>query len=303
MKKSSIKNKKTLKKYLNSIFPYGYILPIGIIIVAFSVLPIIMSIFFSFTKYNIMQPPEFIGLENYKSLFTDKALMESIKNTIRFSVVTVPIQTILSLLLATWVVRGTSGRISNIVKGAFFIPVLSSMVLIGMVWKSLLNGDASPINQFLSLFGVNATNWLGSSKTALNTLMMIAVWKNVGYFMVLYIAALMDIPNSYYEAAKVDGSSIWRVLKDITVPLLKPTTIMIVFLGIIRSLQVFDLVYTLTGGGPGMSTMTVVMHAYNLNFKSFNSGYAMAVANVLFLIIAIISILQKTLLKRDKSSL
>lgn len=303
MKKSSIKNKKTLKKYLNSIFPYGYILPIGIIIVAFSVLPIIMSIFFSFTKYNIMQPPEFIGLENYKSLFTDKALMESIKNTIRFSVVTVPIQTILSLLLATWVVRGTSGRISNIVKGAFFIPVLSSMVLIGMVWKSLLNGDASPINQFLSLFGVNAANWLGSSKTALNTLMMIAVWKNVGYFMVLYIAALMDIPNSYYEAAKVDGSSTWRVLKDITVPLLKPTTIMIVFLGIIRSLQVFDLVYTLTGGGPGMSTMTVVMHAYNLNFKSFNSGYAMAVANVLFLIIAIISILQKTLLKRDKSSL
>lgn len=303
MKKSSIKNKKTLKKYLNSIFPYGYILPIGIIIVAFSVLPIIMSIFFSFTKYNIMQPPEFIGLENYKSLFTDKALMESIKNTIRFSVVTVPIQTILSLLLATWVVRGTSGRISNIVKGAFFIPVLSSMVLIGMVWKSLLNGDASPINQFLGLFGVNAANWLGSSKTALNTLMMIAVWKNVGYFMVLYIAALMDIPNSYYEAAKVDGSSTWRVLKDITVPLLKPTTIMIVFLGIIRSLQVFDLVYTLTGGGPGMSTMTVVMHAYNLNFKSFNSGYAMAVANVLFLIIAIISILQKTLLKRDKSSL
>lgn len=303
MKKSSIKNKKTLKKYLNSIFPYGYILPIGIIIVAFSVLPIIMSIFFSFTKYNIMQPPEFIGLENYKSLFTDKALMESIKNTIRFSVVTVPIQTILSLLLATWVVRGTSGRISNIVKGAFFIPVLSSMVLIGMVWKSLLNGDASPINQFLSLFGVNAANWLGSSKTALNTLMMIAVWKNVGYFMVLYIAALMDIPNSYYEAAKVDGSSTWRVLKDITVPLLKPTTIMIVFLGIIRSLQVFDLVYTLTGGAPGMSTMTVVMHAYNLNFKSFNSGYAMAVANVLFLIIAIISILQKTLLKRDKSSL
>ncbi|SHH88807.1 multiple sugar transport system permease protein [Clostridium collagenovorans DSM 3089] len=303
MKKSSIKNKKTLKKYLKSIFPYGYIIPIGIIIVAFSVLPIIMSIFFSFTKYNIMQPPEFIGLENYKSLFTDKALMESIKNTIRFSVVTVPIQTILSLLLATWVVRGTSGRISNIVKGAFFIPVLSSMVLIGMVWKSLLNGDASPINQFLGLFGLNAANWLGSSKTALNTLMMIAVWKNVGYFMVLYIAALMDIPNSYYEAAKVDGSSTWRVLKDITVPLLKPTTIMIVFLGIIRSLQVFDLVYTLTGGGPGMSTMTVVMHAYNLNFKSFNSGYAMAVANVLFLIIAIISILQKTLLKRDKSSL
>lgn len=303
MKKSSIKNKKTLKKYLNSIFPYGYVLPIGIIICAFYVLPIIMSIFFSFTKYNIMQPPEFIGLENYKSLFTDKALIESIKNTIRFSVVTVPIQTILSLLLATWIVRGTSGRISNIVKGAFFIPVLSSMVLIGMVWKSLLNGDASPINQFLGLFGVNAANWLGSSKTALNTLMMIAVWKNVGYFMVLYIAALMDIPNSYYEAAKVDGSSTWRVLKDITVPLLKPTTIMIVFLGIIRSLQVFDLVYTLTGGGPGMSTMTVVMHAYNLNFKSFNSGYAMAVANVLFLIIAIISILQKTLLKRDKSSL
>lgn len=290
------------KNIIKKIKPYGYILPLGILLCAFYVVPIIMSIFFSFTKYNIMAPPTFIGFDNYTKLFADKTLITAIGNTVKFSAVVVPIQTILALVMAVWINKRSESMAAKFAKGAIFIPVLSSMVLIGMVWKSLLSGDASPINQLLSVVGLSASNLLGNSKTALPTLMFISIWKNVGYFMVIYISALMDVPKSYYEASTVDGANKWQEFKNITLPLLKPTTIMVVFLGVIWSLQVFDLVYTLTGGGPGMSTMTIVMHAFNLNFKNFNSGYAMAVANVLFLLIAIASILQKTLIKKDKST-
>ena len=290
------------KNIIKKIKPYGYILPLGILLCAFYVVPIIMSIFFSFTKYNIMAPPTFIGFDNYAKLFADKTLITAIGNTVKFSAVVVPIQTILALVMAVWINKRSESMAAKFAKGAIFIPVLSSMVLIGMVWKSLLSGDASPINQLLSVVGLSASNLLGNSKTALPTLMFISIWKNVGYFMVIYISALMDVPKSYYEASTVDGANKWQEFKNITLPLLKPTTIMGVFLGVIWSLQVFDLVYTLTGGGPGMSTMTIVMHAFNLNFKNFNSGYAMAVANVLFLLIAIASILQKTLIKKDKST-
>lgn len=301
-KKTDVTSKK-MKSRLKKLKPYGYIMPLGILLCTFYVLPIIMSVFFSFTKYNIMAPPTFIGFDNYSKLLEDKTLITSIVNTMKFSIVVVPIQTILSLLLAVWINSRASSRAAKFAKSAIFIPVLSSMVLIGMLWKSLLSGDTSPINQILSIFGLSATNLLGNSKTALPTLMFISIWKNVGYFMVIYISALMDVPKSYYEASRVDGATKWQEFKSITLPLLKPTTIMVVFLGVIWSLQVFDLVYTLTGGGPGMSTMTIVMHAYNLNFKNFNSGYAMAVANVLFFIIATASIVQKTFIKKDKSTL
>ncbi|MCC0630046.1 sugar ABC transporter permease [Clostridioides sp. ES-S-0108-01] len=289
------------KKIKLNIKPYMYILPLGIILVSFYVLPIIMSIYFSFTKYNIISPATFIGLENYKKLFTDEILKVSIMNTIKFTVVVVPCQTILSLILAVWITGKGSSKIASFAKGAIFIPVLSSMVLIGMVWRALLNGEGSIIYQILGTFGIESSKLLGDSKTALPTLMFISMWKNIGYFMVIYISAIMNLPKHCYEVAKVDGATKFQEFIKITVPLLKPTTIMVVFLGSIWSLQVFDLVYTVTGGGPGISTMSIVMHAFNLNFKNFNSGYAMTVANVLFLLIAVVSILQNKLVKRDNS--
>ncbi|HBF3262912.1 TPA: sugar ABC transporter permease [Clostridioides difficile] len=293
-------NSKRKKTKLN-IKPYMYILPLGIILVAFYVIPIIMSIYFSFTKYNIISPATFIGLENYKKLFTDETLKVSIINTIKFTVVVVPCQTILSLILAVWITEKGNSKIASFAKGAIFIPVLSSMVLIGMVWRALLNGEGSIIYQVLGTFGIESSKLLGDSKTALPTLMFISMWKNIGYFMVIYISAIMNLPKHCYEVAKVDGATKLQEFIKITVPLLKPTTIMVVFLGSIWSLQVFDLVYTVTGGGPGISTMSIVMHAFNLNFKNFNSGYAMTVANVLFLLIAVVSILQNKLVKRDNS--
>ncbi|KDR95822.1 multiple sugar transport system permease protein [Peptoclostridium litorale DSM 5388] len=288
--------------WLKKFGAYGYILPIGLLLTSFYVIPIIMSIVLSFTKYNIMTSPKYIGFSNYTSLLKDRMFLASLKNTLLFTAVVVPVQTFLSLMMAVWLTGRKKSKIAEILKGVMFIPVISSMVLIGIVWRILLNGDFSPLNYLFTLAGMTPPSWLGSTNLALPTMMMIAVWKNVGYFMVIYIAGIMDIPRSYYEAANVDGASKWHEFWHITLPLLKPSTILVVFLGCIWSFQIFDLVYTLTGGGPGMATMTLVLHIYNVSFKQFNTGYAMAVANVLFFIIALISILQRKFLRKDQSS-
>lgn len=285
------------KNYNNKFKPYLYVLPLGILLISFYVVPIIMSMYFSFTKYNIMAPASFIGLKNYEMILKDKTLKTAIWNTLKFAIFVVPIQTTLALVIANWVTSWKENKAAKFVKAVIFIPVISSMVLIGIVWRILLNGETSLINQIIGLVGIPAQNFLGNKNLALPTLMAIYIWKNTGYFIVIYISALMDIPKTYYEASQVDGANRLEQFKKITLPILKPTTVMVIFLGIIWSLQVFDLVYTLTGGGPGMATMTIVMHAYNLNFKQFNSGYAMAVANVLFFIIALLSIIQKKLIK------
>ncbi|MEG0128173.1 MAG: sugar ABC transporter permease [Clostridium sp.] len=293
-----MKNKNLLKK----LSPYGYILPIGIILFSFYVIPMIMSLYFGFTEYNGNTPAEFIGLANYKDLITDSMFKDSLKNTLIFSVVSVPLQTFIALGFAVWLTSKQS-KLHNFVKGIIFIPVISSMILIGIIWKVILTSDSSPLNLIFTMFGATPPNWIGDPHLTLFTLIAISVWKNVGYFVVIYVAGIMDIDRNVYEAARLDGAGKIREFKDITLPLLKPTTIMVVFLGIIWSFQTFELVYYMTGGGPGTRSMTMVLDIYNLAFKQFNVGYAMAVANVLLLVIAIISILQRTLLKRDKSTI
>ncbi|KMT22096.1 ABC-type sugar transport system, permease component [Clostridium cylindrosporum DSM 605] len=279
-----------------------YILPIGIILFSFYIIPMIMSMVFGFTKYNIMSPAEFIGLENYKGLLTDTMFKDSLKNTLIFSLVSVPFQTIIALIFAVWLTSKES-KFYNFVKGVIFIPVISSMLLISVIWKVFLNLQTSPINMIFNIFGATPPNWLGNPSIVLFTLIAINIWKNIGYFVVIYVSAIMDVDRNVYEAAKLDGVNKLQEFKDITLPLLKPTTIMVVFLGVIWSFQTFDLIYNLTGGGPGTRTMTLVLNIYNLSFKDFNAGYAMSVANVLLFIIATVSILQKTLLKRDKSTI
>jgi len=281
--------------------PYGFIGPLGLILFAFYAVPILLSLYFSFTDYNIIKNPNFIGISNYMDLLEDKTFKASLGNTFIFTMGVVPAQTILSLIMASWLVERGRSRLTEFVKGAMFIPVISSMVLVSIVWRILLNGGGSPLNMIFNFLNIAQPNWLGDSSIVLLVLMGITVWKNTGYFMILYIAGLMEIPQNYREAARVDGAGRLRVFYHITLPLLAPTTIMVVFLGIVWSLQTFDLIYTLTGGGPGNASMTLVLHIYNNAFKNFNAGYAMTMANILLFFSAVAAILQKRLLKREKS--
>ena len=174
-----------------------------------------------------------------------------------------------------------------------FIPVISSMILVGMVWKFLLSTDNGIVNMILTFLRLPRINWLGTQNTAMISICMTSIWKNVGYFLVIYYAGIMEIPLSYYESAKVDGASRWQEFFYITLPSIKPITYLVVTLGTIWSFQVFDLVYSMTGGGPGRSTLTLVLIIYQYAFKQYKMGYACAVSFVLFLLVLLVSAMQK----------
>ncbi len=294
---------KKRRKFLSTIAPYGYVMPISLILLTFVVGSVVISLAFSFTKYNLLQDPEFIQFDNYKRMLTDPKMHMAVANTLKVMVMVVPLQVVLSVLFAVLVASRKHTLIGKICKAAIFIPVISSNAVVGTVWKTMLNGRVPVFSDLFALFGIDTGMLLGSSTTAIVTVAMIMVWKSFGYYMVLNLSTLMSIPDSYYEAAKVDGGGRLQRLIYITLPLMKPAIIMDVFLSVVSSLQSFDLIYTMTGGGPANSTTTMVLYAYNLTFKTGKAGYAMAVSNVLFLVVLAVMILQKGFMKREASEI
>lgn len=273
---------------------YLYILPAFLFIIVFSVIPIIMTFFYSFNRFNIIQPMKYIGLNNYIKLLRDPFVIASIRNTLIYVAIVVPLQTIFALIIAALITsRKKGGSWTGFVKSALFIPVISSMVLIGTLWKMMYNPQVGFINQFLSLFSISPVNWLGSKNLALFSVCIVSIWKDVGYFLVIYIAAILDIPVTLYEASRVDGANWGKQFFYITLPMLKPITFLVVTLGTIWSFQVFDLVYIMTGGGPGTATVTLVSTIYNVAFREYSMGYACSIAMFLSLIIIVISLIQK----------
>ena len=262
-----------------------YVLPSFILIIGFCVIPIFMSGYFSFTSYNIMTPPKFVGLENYMKVFQDSYVADAAKNTLLYVAMTVPIQTILALVFAAFLAYKMQTKTGGLLRSLMFIPVIASAVTAGTIWRIILNTDGGLLNSILNFLHIDSVNWLGSTKTALISICIVAIWKNVGYFLVIYYAGIMGISRDLYEAAKVDGATSIQQFFKITMPMLKPITYLVVTLGIIWSFQVFDLSYLMTGGGPGRSTVTLVMGIYNAAFKQYKMGYACAMAMLLLAII------------------
>ena len=273
-----------------------YILPSLVLILVFSVVPILMSLYFSFTKYNVLQPPQWTGLDNYIRLFRDPYVRASLKNTVVFTVITVPLQTAGSLVLAAVIAELFHNKFGNFVKSSLFVPVIASAILVGTLWFTLLS-PRGVVNSIIHAFGLPSVNWLGGKLTSMLSVCIVSVWKNVGYFLVIYFAGIMDIPRSLYEAAEVDGANAFQRFFKITLPGLSSVTFLVVTLGTIWSFQGFDLVYTMTGGGPGTSAVTRVLTTYNAAFKEYNMGYASAVAMLMFVFVLAVSGLQKLLLK------
>lgn len=254
-----------------------------------------MNVYFSFTKYNVLQPAEFVGLNNYIRMFKDSYIWASLKNTAIFTFITVPVQTMLSLIFAAVIAELFCSRFGDFVKSSLFIPVIASSILVGTLWSILLS-PTGVVNSILGIFGIPSINWLGGKFTSLFSICITSIWKNVGYFLVIYYAGIMNIPRSLYEAAEVDGASPIQRFLYITWPSLSSVTFLVVTLGTIWSFQVFDLVYTMTGGGPGMSTVTLVLTIYNTAFKEYNMGYASAIALLMFVFVLLISFLQKLMM-------
>lgn len=278
-----------------------YVLPSFVLLLIFCLIPIAMSAYYSFTDYNVMKAPSFTGIANYLKIFQDAYFVASLKNTLLYVCITVPIQTILSLVFAAFLARKMSTmRTGGFLRSVMFIPVIASAVTAGTIWRIIYSADNGLLNSFLGIFHIPAVNWLGNTDTALISICVVAIWKNVGYFLVIYYAGIMGISRDLYESSAVDGATPWQQFWKITFPMLKPITYLVVTLGIIWSFQVFDLSYLMTGGGPGKATVTLVMSIYNAAFKQHRMGYACAQAMFLLIVVVVINVIEDKVFKEDK---
>ncbi|UFU06434.1 carbohydrate ABC transporter permease [Ruania halotolerans] len=276
----------------------GYLMPSLIVLAVVIVAPIGMSAYFSLTDYSLLGEPQWAGLQNYGDLLSDTGFRQAMWQTFVYTVISVPLQTVLALVIAAVIARRLRNRFGGFIRSALFIPVIAAMVIIGSVWRYLLGTEDGLVNSILGLVGINNVNWLGEATTALIVVALVTVWKNIGYFLVIYYAGMLDIPEDLYEASSIDGAGGVRQFWSITVPSLRPVTFLVVILGTIWSFQVFDLVYAMTGGGPGGGTVTLVMAIYNTGFENMQMGYASAMAMVLFVIVFLVSFTQRVLLSR-----
>jgi len=291
LRTGKISNKNFVKASKNGISVLFFLSPTLVIFLTFIIFPVFFSFYLSFQHWNMFSAEQsYVGLENYIRMFGDSEFWEVLKNTLIYTIGTVPFNMVLSLLAAYVLNRKLIGK--KIIRTAFFAPVIISPVAAAVIWRWMYDPNFGLINYVLSFFGIKGPNWLNDPNSAMFALILMAVWKTFGINMVLFSAGLQGIPESYYEAAEIDGAGRWSKFWKITIPLLSPTTFFIMVMSIIGSFQVFDIVYVLTSGGPLGSTKVLVFYLYEHAFKFFEMGYASAVAYVLFTILIILTLLQ-----------
>jgi multiple sugar transport system permease protein len=277
---------------------FGYIYggPVIIAFLVFNLYPMALGLYLSFTKWDILSPPTFNGLNNWADLLKDDLLWRAVLQTLYYAVASVAGATALSIALAL----ALNQRLKTIgfYRTFFFLPAVTSLVAIAMVWRWIYNTEFGVLNAFLGSLGINPVNWLGDPVLAMPAVILMSIWRSAGFNTVLFLAGLQGVPQEYYEAAEIDGASKWDRFVHITLPLISPTTFFVVVNGLIGSWQVFDQVYILTRGGPLLSTVTVVYLIYSNGFEWYKTGYASAMAYGLFLIIILLTAIQFRLQKR-----
>lgn len=271
---------------------YLFILPTFVGYTAFVVGPILAAIGLSFTQYDILSPPSFAGLDNYRALLHDTRLHTIYGNTIYFTVVSVFFNIGLGLLLAVLINRKMPSALRYFLRSAYFFPVLVAHVYIAIIWQFLYQQDTGVINYYLGQVGISAIPWLSSQTWAMPSVIIMDVWKNTGFAMLVCLAGLQNVPQVYYEAAEIDGASAWNRFRNITLPLISPTLFFLVVIFGIGALQVFDSIIVLTNGGPGDATRSIVMYLREVAFDNFQMGYGSAVAVTLFLMIMALTLVQ-----------
>jgi multiple sugar transport system permease protein len=260
--------------------------------------PLIGAIALSFTHYDMMSPPRLVGFSNYARLISDARLAVVYKNTALFAVAAVVLTVCIGTLLGVAVNKRLPGFLKYILRTAYFFPVLVGMIYAAMVWKFLFNRDLGVVNYYLHFFNVPPIAWLTSSTWAIWSVIFVYVWKNVGFTMLTTLAGLQNISQELYEAARIDGAKPHQMLFRITVPLLSPVILFNATITMINTLQEFDSIVALTNGGPGDASRTVVMYIYDKAFRSFDMGYASAIAVSLFIVISMVTLFQLLVSRR-----
>ena len=275
--------------------------PAILVLGIFLILPIIYAVFLAFYKVRILGEVSYklIGLKNFIRISGDERVWIALKNTAEYVAIVVPIQTILALLLA--VILNSKLKGTNWFRIIFFLPTITSSAVLTLIFMWVYNSNGL-LNNFLSLIGLPTYNWLETPSVALKAIMLMNIWSTAPFFMVIYLAALQDIPETLYEAATIDGASRWDKFVYITLPFLKSVTFFIIVISIIGTFQLFDQSYILSrgSGGPNNSTLTVVLLIYQYAFKSLDIGYAAALAMGLALVIMIVTLIQRYWFREER---
>lgn len=285
---------KYIEKHINSQKAAAtlFLLPAIAGIIVFIIIPLICSFGLSFTKWDLLNDISFVGLDNYKLIFSEKLFLKILLNTVVFAISTSIFGVIIPLILAA--VLNSKIRGSEFFKTAYFLPFITPMIVIAIVWSWIFDPNIGFLNQILKL----NINWLYDTQFALPALIAVSVWKLIGYNMIIFLSSMTSISNSLFEAAKIDGANSVQTFTKITIPMLSPAVFFVVIITAINSFQVFDLIYLMTEGGPFDSTNVLVYAIYKNAFEFFNVGKASAIAYVLFAIILILTLIQWNLRKK-----
>jgi multiple sugar transport system permease protein len=272
------------------LIPYIFIAPNMIVFTVFIFVPILFAFYISLTEWSLIGTPEFIGLGNYLAMAQDGQFWRSLYNTLIYTIGTVPTSIALGLLVAIGLNRKLPGL--ALLRSVFFVPVIISLVAVALIASWMFNDNYGVINAALGAVGLEGVPWLSSATWAMPSLVITTLWIRMGFCMVIYLAALQSIPLELYHAAQVDGANSWKQFRHITWPLLGPTTFLLLILNVIYSLHVFDLIYVMTGGGPGFSTTVLVQYIYQMAFQESQMGYASAVGVVLYVLLLVFTVFQ-----------
>ncbi|NGP46430.1 sugar ABC transporter permease [Bacillaceae bacterium SIJ1] len=277
---------KSEKKWI----PYAFLLPNMLIFAIFVGLPAIFGVVYAFTEWNGLSDPVFIGIENFVTIFTDDEFWSMLVRTMLYVIFVVPLTVMSALALAWLLTRGLKG--SGFFRAVFFLPVMISFIVSGLIWNWILQTDTGLINFLLNTMNIGSVEWLSNSFFANLSVVMVTIWSRVGFFMLIFVAGLQSISPALYEAAEIDGAGPWKKFLKVTIPMLRPITLLVIILSFIEFFKTFALVVSLTGGGPINATTYYVQYTYDTAFELGNFGLGSALSLVLFVIMAIVTLVQ-----------
>lgn len=277
--------------------PYLLVSPYLVFVLLFVLFPVLFCFFLTFNKWNIISPMKFIGVDNYSRLFQDRLFWKAIGNTLKFLLLHIPLQLAVSLFLAYLLHQKI--RAAAFFRTSFFMPVIVSGVVVTILWQQILGYDSGLINRALMSMGMNKLGWLVAPELAIYSIAIMATWKNLGLYVILFLIGLQTVPAQYYEAAKMEGATRWQQFYHITLPMINPTIFMVVILSTIGGFSLFIEPYIMTGGGPLNTTLSAVLYIYKQAFQYYNMGYSATLGFFYALMIMTVVILQKKIIEKE----
>lgn len=286
------KGRLTLAERREAATGYAFIAPSVIGFALFVLGPVVAALVLSTTRYTILRPPRFVGLDNYIKMFSDDRLLQTYGNTFIYVVAAVVLINVIALTAAVLISQNMPTWLTTVFRSAYFFPYLVALVYVSIIWQALFQKDTGVLNYYLAQLGVAPIDWLNSPGMSKVTVVIVDTWRNIGFAMLIYVAAIQEVPKEMLEAAEVDGAGPWKRFRSITFPMISQATFFNITTTVIGAFQIYESIIVLTRGGPGDSSRSVVMYLAEKAFSDYDMGYASAIAVSLFVLILLVTLVQ-----------